>query len=237
MHDMATLTGQQLQPYELDIPVTWMNRPSREDYLAAKMRAWCRDFEKQNCTTVAVTQRPSTARHSNSTPTAAVELEDCTERPFVSPTPEAVRTITRRWSYFQDLIARELEWHGLTRKGWTVKYDNCRARAGQCDQRTKTLSFSRHLIVRGPIKELRNTLLHEIAHALAGSKHGHDRTWRNIAVKIGCDGERCHTMELTRPKWRFLCSAGCWEITCHRRCKGHKQTCKQCNAACIYVRF
>ena len=32
-----------LQLYELDIRVTWDEIPSRDDYLAAKQRAWARD--------------------------------------------------------------------------------------------------------------------------------------------------------------------------------------------------
>ena len=34
-----------LRPYQLDIPVTWAFMPSRDEYLAAKMRAWSRDAD------------------------------------------------------------------------------------------------------------------------------------------------------------------------------------------------
>jgi predicted SprT family Zn-dependent metalloprotease len=211
-----------MQPYELDIPVSWLSMPSRDDYLAAKLRAWqrcCHDAPSESAAHVVI--RPA---HS--------------ERPHVSPAPLAVYSLAQRWNYFRDLAAREIEWHGLTQRAWRVKYNHSRTCAGECDMRAKTLSFSRHLIARGPLKELRNTLLHEIAHALAGARHDHDQTWRSIALKIGCDGERCYNFELAPHKWLFRCSAGCWQTRRHRRHSiDTKQTCRKCNAACIYVRI
>jgi predicted SprT family Zn-dependent metalloprotease len=214
-----------LHPYELDIPVTWVVRPSREDYLAAKMRAWNRE-----------SVRPSVSRSVSKYSALKQDVESYSERQFINPVPGAVNTLPQRWSYFRDLAAREMKWHGLTQQSWKIKYDRSRTCAGECDLRTKTLSFSRYLIARGPLMELRNTLLHEIAHALAGAQYNHDRIWRKIALKIGCDGERCYNFELVPPKWLFRCSAGCWETRRHRRHSiGTKQTCKKCDATCIYV--
>ncbi len=39
---------------------------------------------------------------------------------------------------------------------------------------------------------MRNTILHEIAHALTGHKAGHNAEWRNMAIAIGCDGQRVY---------------------------------------------
>ena len=98
------------------------------------------------------------------------------------------------------------------------------------------LSFSRNLIARRSPVEMRNTLLHEIAHALAGPSHGHDRTWRAHALRIGCDGQRCHKMKLAPGKWSYVCTAGCWSVARFKRSSSHAgATCKQCGAACIYV--
>ena len=219
-----------LQLYELDIRVTWYEIPSRDDYLAAKQRAWARD-DRDSASTAsdsAVVPVPFGTPKLN----ARIRLG---ERPWLAPLPTQLDTFAQRWSFFRQLAACEMEWNDLTRQSWTVKYDRARARAGQCKHRAKILSFSRNLIVRGSPADMRNTLLHEIAHALAGAKHGHDRTWRDIALQIGCDGKRCHNIELAPAKWIFGCSDGCWHAPRFKRtCLG--TTCRICGAACVFVR-
>ena len=205
-----------LQPYELDIRVTWDEIPSRDDYLAAKQRAWARDDSASTASDSAVARIRLGERPWRASPSAQME----------------------RWSFFRELAASKMERHGLTRQSWTVKYDRARARAGQCRHRARVLSFSRNLIVRGSPADMRNTLLHEIAHALAGPMHGHDRTWRDIALQIGCDGNRCHDIKLAPAKWIYRCSAGCWHVPRFKRISFGRgtSTCKLCGAACVFVR-
>jgi predicted SprT family Zn-dependent metalloprotease len=45
---------------------------------------------------------------------------------------------------------------------------------------------------------IENTILHEIAHALVGCGHGHDLTWKRMALAIGCDGNRCYSEKNTQ---------------------------------------
>lgn len=54
----------------------------------------------------------------------------------------------------------------------------------------------------------RNTVLHEIAHIIAGARHGHDDVWKRIAMNIGCTGERCHQLEVpkSKPRQEWPCS-------------------------------
>lgn len=40
---------------------------------------------------------------------------------------------------------------------------------------------------------IENTVLHEIAHAIVGNEHYHDRVWRDCARRIGCSGDRLAT--------------------------------------------
>jgi predicted SprT family Zn-dependent metalloprotease len=214
-----------MQPYELDIPVTWASMPSRDSYLAAKVRAWNRMAESDiNTSTV-------------NTAAGEVGVIRYSQREFVCPPAAAVCGLDQRWSFFRDLAACEMEWHGLTQRAWTVKLDRGRTRAGMCDSRLKVLSFSRYLIAHGSLHDMHDVLLHEIAHALAGWRHGHDITWRTIAREIGCSGQRCHQVELAAPKWLYRCSAGCWQVARHRRSgiSNEKGKCKRCQAACEYV--
>lgn len=39
-------------------------------------------------------------------------------------------------------------------------------------------------------ERIKTTVLHEIAHAIVGHAHGHDRVWVNCCKSIGGDGER-----------------------------------------------
>ena len=86
---------------------------------------------------------------------------------------------------------------------WKFKFDNAASRMGYCSYRTKTISLSKHLTVLNAEHHLRNTILHEIAHAMApkGSHHGHK--WRKIALLIGCDGKRCYDETVLTPQAKF----------------------------------
>jgi predicted SprT family Zn-dependent metalloprotease len=47
--------------------------------------------------------------------------------------------------------------------------------------------------------DFEDTVLHEIAHILAGPEAGHGRLWKRIAREIGCSAQRCHKLKV-RPK-------------------------------------
>lgn len=81
--------------------------------------------------------------------------------------------------------------YGLTEKGWRFKWDNAARRFGQCHYGNKTISMSRQLTVQRSEASVRNTMLHEIAHALVGPGAGHGPIWQAKAISIGCDGNRC----------------------------------------------
>jgi len=74
---------------------------------------------------------------------------------------------------------------------WKFRFDGARKRYGCCDYGARTISLSRHLTAINPEEQVRDTILHEIAHALVPSRHGHDRVWRRMAISIGCSGIRC----------------------------------------------
>ncbi|WP_067501329.1 SprT-like domain-containing protein [Actinoplanes sp. TFC3] len=132
-----------------------------------------------------------------------------------------------------DLMAQ----HRLT--GWRLAFDNAKTRAGVCRFREKEIGLSRHLIALYGSEQVTETVLHEIAHALAGPRHGHDRVWRTIAQRIGCSGQRC--MPQDAPKvdgsWVGTCPAG-HRTTAHRR-PIRVKSCRQCSngfdAAAIYT--
>ncbi len=76
-------------------------------------------------------------------------------------------------------------------QGWSFRY-NKRVRAlGLCRHFRRRIELSIHLVQRNSGEEVRDTLLHEIAHALVGRGHGHDAIWRAKCTQVGCKPERC----------------------------------------------
>ncbi|MGB5951125.1 MAG: SprT-like domain-containing protein, partial [Ornithinimicrobium sp.] len=62
--------------------------------------------------------------------------------------------------------ARLLAEHDLD--PWHLVFDNARTRFGICRPRRREIGLSRRLTVLSSEQEVRNTVLHEIAHALVG---------------------------------------------------------------------
>lgn len=95
--------------------------------------------------------------------------------------------------------------------GWVFKFDNARKRFGYCDARNKVISLSQNLVSLNDEARVKNTILHEIAHALAGPRAGHSYSWRIQARRIGCDARRLYNSEVVAtPKGNFtgLCPNG-----------------------------
>jgi hypothetical protein len=117
--------------------------------------------------------------------------------------------------------------HGL--EHWRVTTDRAKTRAGVCRFAARTISLSGPLTRLHSESEVRDTLLHEIAHALVGPRHGHDDVWRRKAVEIGCSGQR--TVDADSPHvegpWRGECPAG-HTYTRHRR-PGRVLSCLSCH--------
>jgi len=82
-------------------------------------------------------------------------------------------------------LARELmDQHRLTPQ-WSFRFDGARRRAGACNFATQTISLSSVLVPLYDQQTVRDTLLHEIAHALAGPAHHHDHVWKWYARTLG----------------------------------------------------
>ena len=120
-----------------------------------------------------------------------------------------------------------LDQHGL--HDWSLVFDRAKRRAGVCREGRKEIGLSAPLTEIHPESEVRDTLLHEIAHALVGARHGHDRVWQRTAVAIGCSGQRCSAADAPKidGDWVGLCSAG-HRVTRHRRPE-RPAACKQCS--------
>jgi predicted SprT family Zn-dependent metalloprotease len=108
----------------------------------------------------------------------------------------------RTWA--QALISTHLD------DSWSFGFDNAKRRAGLCDYTRKRISVSRYLAARYDDDENHQTLLHEVAHALAGPKAGHGPEWKRVARDLGYVGGVTHRGETATDlaPWVGVCPAG-----------------------------
>ncbi|MGL4742878.1 MAG: SprT-like domain-containing protein [Dermatophilaceae bacterium] len=112
--------------------------------------------------------------------------------------------ITRALALGNSLVRQ----HGLD--GWVVVADRAKTRAGVCRPGIRQIGLSRPITELHSEREVRDTILHEIAHALVGPEHGHDSVWQAKAREIGGTGERCLPADAPRPlgEWVGCCPVG-----------------------------
>lgn len=113
---------------------------------------------------------------------------------------------------------------------YTFQFDRGRRRFGYCDGVEKVISLSAPLTTLNTEETVRGVVLHEIAHALVGNRHGHDRTWRAKLLEIGGDGKRCYKREavvMPPPKYSATCGVCQTVYSKYRRPRGSR-ICTKC---------
>ncbi|BCY08134.1 SprT-like domain-containing protein [Actinoplanes sp. L3-i22] len=117
--------------------------------------------------------------------------------------------------------------HGLTT--WRLTFDDAKTRAGVCRADRKEIGLSRPLVELYAPEQVIETILHEIAHALVGPRHGHNAVWRATAIRIGCSGRRCVPAEAPRVDgaWLGVCRSG-HRTTAHRQ-PVRVKSCRECS--------
>ncbi len=119
--------------------------------------------------------------------------------------------------------ARSLADHLLRSFGladWTFRFNRSKCMMGLCRFDPKVIELSVHFVERNDDGAVRDTLLHEIAHALVGPGHGHGPVWRRKCLEVGAKPERLD-FEAAMPegRWKARCG-GCGMIHHrHRRPK------------------
>lgn len=126
-------------------------------------------------------------------------------------------------------IARQMmNQHGLY--DWTFGWDRAKRRAGACHYHRKQITLSHHHVSMNQENEVRDTILHEIAHALAGPGTGHGWQWRQVCRRIGAKPVRCYdsaTVAMPKGKWRAVCGGCNKAFHKHRRPK-RQYSCRGC---------
>ena len=125
---------------------------------------------------------------------------------IVERVPERECTLADVEALARRLLARHQADSGLAPE-WTFGFDLSTVRGGVCRYQHKRIDLSVSFCQRATRVEIEDTLLHEIAHAIAGVEHRHDEVWKATARKIGCTAERCHDVTHTLARWIGEC--GC----------------------------
>ena len=115
-----------------------------------------------------------------------------------------------------EILARSLmAEHGLT--DWTFKWDRSVNRLGNCNHTDRTISLGVPYVEANGYMDVKDTILHEIAHALAGFKAGHGWVWKAVCKEIGAEPSRLghHTVRLAPYKYVVVC-IGCGTVLGHR---------------------
>lgn len=107
-------------------------------------------------------------------------------------------------------MAERLMGENLDTGKWKFDFDSGKRRAGLCDHTNARISLSRHMAQLHAVDQSRQVMYHEIAHALAGAKHGHDAQWLRIATDLGYRNERISSREVDErhARWRGSCPNG-----------------------------
>jgi hypothetical protein len=113
-------------------------------------------------------------------------------------------------------------------ESWSFAFDNAKRRAGLCDYTRKRISVSRYLAARYDDDTNHQTLLHEVAHALAGPGAGHGAQWKRVARDLGYVGGRTHDGETATElaPWIGVCPTG-HTVFRHRR-PARETSCSKC---------
>ena len=101
---------------------------------------------------------------------------------------------------------REFQRHGL--QAWSFGLSKTKRRLGSCNYRSKRIEIAEYYASHNSADKVLDTLLHEIAHALAGPKARHGPAWKAMARKLGATPRSCDTSDET------IVMPGDWQATC-----------------------
>ena len=98
-----------------------------------------------------------------------------------------------------------LQKYNLTADGWSFRWDRARRRFGSCDYGRRQITLSVHLARINTLAQCMDTVLHEVAHAIAGQAAGHGPAWKEACRLVGAQPERCYTAdEVKQPPSKYV---------------------------------
>lgn len=113
---------------------------------------------------------------------------------------------------------------------YTFSFNQSLSYFGWCSTEKKTITLSPKLTELNTEAEVKDTILHEIAHALTPGC-AHNEVWQRVARAIGANGKRCYdeTVETPTHKWTATCPNCSKSIQRHK--KNKRLYCGTCHKA------
>jgi predicted SprT family Zn-dependent metalloprotease len=136
---------------------------------------------------------------------------------FVIPLPRTSALAPVRAAEVRRLAHDLLAAHGL--HDWSFAFNRRKRAMGYCYYGRKVIELSVHFVARNPDVVVRDTLLHEIAHALIGPEHGHDEAWKQKCREVGARPERFGHADMPPGRWQACCGSCGKHFHRHRRPK------------------
>jgi predicted SprT family Zn-dependent metalloprotease len=118
----------------------------------------------------------------------------------------------------RDLAFSLMSQHNLIAQGWTFEFDRSKKTLGWCRHDEKKITMSKYTSITRSIDAVKNTILHECAHALLGRGYGHTTQWKQVARRIGCDAQRCGELLMSeRPAGKYTATCKCQTYIFYRK--------------------
>ena len=139
------------------------------------------------------------------------------------------------------IVKYYLDQHRLLAKGWDFHWDRAKRRAGSCRYSLKLITLSHHYVKQNVAErpyDVLDTILHEIAHALAGPRAGHGPEWVKACLLVGARPERCYDNSVVMPRGKYIanCPKCNKEFNRHKRIpSGYSAHCNQCGRGASLV--
>lgn len=111
---------------------------------------------------------------------------------------------------------------------WKFKFDRSVSRFGSCSWRRRTITLSKYLASLNSFTNIKDCILHELAHSLVPPKSGHNAIWRSKAIEIGTNPQRTYGEHVIQPKhpWIGTC------LNCGRIKSAYRRTKSACGKCC-----
>lgn len=124
-----------------------------------------------------------------------------------------------------------------TLPGWKIVFAEYTVkRAGSCSHYTKTIRINKSYATTAAEKDLIDTILHEVAHMIAGEEAKHGPKWKSVAKEIGCNGTVYHKFEWVAEPFVAKCPKGHFSQPATQIRWKTPLTCPRCKKWLLYHR-